>query len=118
MGDGAFERVLLDWIAEHWPAPLPGASPPAQLAVLGPRDGATASDDVLKAWRRSVVRSRRLVDQAEGALFDLLLAQGRSWEEIAGVLALPDGQAARDRHDRVKTDLRDTHPSVAPEPWR
>jgi hypothetical protein len=108
--------IIDRWLAEQAPQ-LPEAD---QLNALlaSTHLGRPCPDDVLEAWGREVVISRRVVDQSEPAFIAEARRQGWSWERIADRLGLPDAAAAEQRQAVLEAELTRTHPQNLPGAWR
>ncbi|TDD42455.1 hypothetical protein [Saccharopolyspora elongata] len=74
-------------------------------------------DPVLAAWRRELVRHRRVVNQSEVAYVERALAQGYSWQRIAEELGQPSSEAAQRHHQFLEEELERTHPSNNEKPY-
>ncbi|WP_326836015.1 hypothetical protein VSH64_14020 [Amycolatopsis rhabdoformis] len=93
---------------------LAGVTMVAEASVEVPE----CPDEVLQAWYMAITCQRRIVDQAEAAFIPMARRNGWSWERIAAVLGLPDADAARQRGEVLVEQLRRTHPSTNPQPWK
>ncbi|MEV0070278.1 hypothetical protein [Amycolatopsis sp. NPDC050768] len=108
--------ILERWFTEH----LPDLPPTDVLTALlmAAQLGHAAPDDVLDAWGREVVTSRRIVDQSEPEFINQARRRGWSWERIAERLGLPSAEAAEQRQAALEAELDRTHPQNLPGAWR
>ncbi|WP_326835770.1 hypothetical protein VSH64_12695 [Amycolatopsis rhabdoformis] len=104
------------WFAEQ----VPDLPPTEVLTALlmASQLGHEVPDDVLDAWGREVVTSRRIVDQSEPEFITQARRRGWSWARIADRLGLPSAEAAEQRQAALEAELDRTHPQNLPGAWR
>ncbi|WIX76278.1 hypothetical protein QRX50_33070 [Amycolatopsis carbonis] len=108
--------TLERWFTEH----VPGVRPADVLTALlmATQLGHEVPEDVLDAWGREVVTSRRVIDQSEPEFINQARRHGWSWERIAERLGLPSAEAAEHRQAVLEGELDRTHPQNLPGAWR
>ncbi|MEW2508278.1 hypothetical protein ACQPXB_24940 [Amycolatopsis sp. CA-161197] len=108
--------ILERWLTEH----LPDLAPTEVLTALlmTAQLGHDVPDDVLDAWGREVVITRRVVDQSEPEFITQARRRGWSWDRIADRLGLPSAEAAEHRQATLEAELERTHPQNLPGAWR
>ncbi|MBE1499317.1 hypothetical protein H4696_006417 [Amycolatopsis lexingtonensis] len=94
------------------------SSPLTALSLLaGRRPDSEMPAEVVRAWRRLIVRQRRVLDQSEDAFIRHARGRGLSWDEVAEELGHGSGSAAAAHHARLVERLQVTHPEAAAELW-